>query len=468
MSTSEKIDPLVWRVAAVVFIGPFMTQIDSTVVNVSLSSIGDALHATIASTQWIVSGYLLALALMLPLNGWFVDRFGAKRMYIGCFTAFTLASLLCGAAQSMNQLICARMLQGITGGLLVPMGQMMIARVAGKHMARVLGYTVVPVLIAPILGPVVAALILKNASWPWLFYLNLPVGIVGVTLATWLLPAEGASSQARSFDLPGFLMISPGLACLLYGLQQAAHGNGVSILLAGIALVGGFIWHANRNNGAALIDLRLFNNKTFSAAAITQFFANSIFFSRQFLVPIYLIIGCALSPSQAAWMMTAMGVGMMCSFPAVGFLTERFGCRAVSAGGALVALLALLPFLWMVFFHLEPIVAMVCLFFAGAGQGTITIPSVSAAYASVVREKIPAANTAINIVQRIGGPIATTAISIAISTAGLNTAVTRTADPHGFMPAFVVVVILHLLALVAASRLPVLIHSKSATETNAA
>src|SRR6266853_3619689 len=109
-----------------------------------------------------------ALALMLPLNGWLVDRLGAKRLYLGCFSAFTLASLLCGVARTMDELICARMLQGIAGGLLAPMTQMMIARVAGKHMARVMGYTVVPVLIAPIQGPVLAGAILKYAAWPWL------------------------------------------------------------------------------------------------------------------------------------------------------------------------------------------------------------------------------------------------------------------------------------------------------------
>ena len=109
----SRLDPKVWRVAAVVFLGPFMTQMDSTVVNVSLSTIGHELHSSIDSAQWIISGYLLALALMLPLNGWLVDRVGAKRLYLACFSAFTLASLLCGAAKTMDQLICARVIQGI-------------------------------------------------------------------------------------------------------------------------------------------------------------------------------------------------------------------------------------------------------------------------------------------------------------------------------------------------------------------
>src|SRR5580704_9324686 len=178
-----KLDPAVLRVVAVVLLGPFMSQVDSTVVNVSLSAIRDDLHSSTEVAQWIISGYLLALALMLPLNGWLVDRWGAKRLYLGCFSGFTLASLLCGAAHTMDELIWARVIQGMAGGLLAPMNQMMIARYAGRHMARVMGYTVVPVLIAPILGPVLAGAILKYSAWPWLFFLNLPIGILGVGLA---------------------------------------------------------------------------------------------------------------------------------------------------------------------------------------------------------------------------------------------------------------------------------------------
>ena len=138
-SALEPLDPRVWKVAAVVFLGPLMTQLDSTVVNVSLSSISQDLHASIHSVQWIVAGYLLALALTLPLNAWLVDRLGAKRLYLVCFSAFTLASLLCGLERTIHGLIWARVIQGMAGGLLAPMAQMMLARVAGKHLARVMG-----------------------------------------------------------------------------------------------------------------------------------------------------------------------------------------------------------------------------------------------------------------------------------------------------------------------------------------
>jgi EmrB/QacA subfamily drug resistance transporter len=455
--TSGAMDPRIWKVAAVVFVGPFMTQLDSTVVNLSLAAIRQQLHSSIAAAQWIVSGYLLALALMLPLNGWLVDRLGAKRLYLVCFSAFTLGSLLCGTARTMEELIWARVIQGMAGGLLAPMAQLMMARFAGRHMARVMGYTVVPVLIAPILGPVMAGAILKYAAWPWLFYLNLPIGVLGVGLAAVLLPGDSASIQKRPFDLAGFLVISPGLACLLYGLQHASHRDGAATLLAGCVLLGVFVRRAIRKGSAALIDLQLFRNHIFSTAAATQFLSNGMFYARQFLVPLYLIAGCALSAPQAGWIMAAMGFGMMCTFPFMGFLTERFGCRAVSTGGALVALLAMLPFLWMVQSEFSTAVTVISLLIAGAGQGTISIPSVSAAYASVPREKLAVATTAINIVQRLGGPLATTVMAVAMS---ISAPYLPATGPRPFMVPFVLLTGLHLLVLGSASRLPVRIHQR--------
>jgi EmrB/QacA subfamily drug resistance transporter len=429
-----------------------MTQMDSTVVNVSLSTIRGDLHSTLATAQWIVTGYLLALALTLPLNGWLVDRIGAKRLYIGCFAAFTFASLLCGAARTMDELIAARMVQGIAGGLLVPMMKMMIARVAGRYMPRVMGYTVVPILIAPIVGPILAGAILKYAAWPWLFYVNLPVGILGVVLAMVLLPRDEGSIQRRPFDLLGFLLISPGLAAFLYGLQYASQPDGIAALLAGAILMGAFVRHAIRKGNASLIDLGLFKNRTFSTAAQTQFLNNGSAYAKQFLVPLYLITGCALSASQAGWMIAAMGLGMMCSFPLVGFLTEKFGCRAVSVGGALVALVGMVPFLWMVQHQFSSVLAEAALFVTGAGQGTISIPSVSAAYAAVPRSDLAIANTAINIVQRLGGPLATTVVAIVLSR---PTADVSAAAAGPFLLAFALLIGLHVLVLGSASRLPV-------------
>src|ERR1700721_2280813 len=146
---ADRLGPDIWKIVAVTVAGAFMAQLSTTMVNVSLSSLGTELHASLSAIQWVTSGYLLALALILPLNGWLVERIGAKALYLWCFSAFTLSSALCGIAWSANALIAFRILQGLSGGLMAPMTQMMIARAAGRHMARLMGYAAVQTLIGP-------------------------------------------------------------------------------------------------------------------------------------------------------------------------------------------------------------------------------------------------------------------------------------------------------------------------------
>ncbi|RZF31660.1 DHA2 family efflux MFS transporter permease subunit [Paraburkholderia sp. UYCP14C] len=455
-SASTRIDPTVWKVAAVVSIGSFMSQMDSTLVNVSLSTIGHTLDASIATAQWIVSGYLLAMALMLPLNGWLVDRIGAKRLYLFCFSTFTIASMLCGAAQTIGGLIGARIFQGLVAGVLVPMAQMMIGRVAGKNLERVMGYTALPILLGPILGPVLAGLVLAHTSWPWLFFINVPVGVFGVAMAVLLLPRDAAASQKRPFDFTGFALISPGLVALVYGLQDASRAVGLACLLAGVVFLAWFVLHARRKGDAALIDVRMFATRTFSVAALAQFFANGIMYGRQLAVPLFLIAGCGLSAAHAGGLLAATGVGMMCSFALLGWLTERLGCRALAAGGALLAFLSTLVFLWMSVASFSAGWAAVSLFFAGVGQGTISVPSISAAYSSIARQRLAVANTALNIAQRVGGPFATTLLSMVIAST-LHGA--SGAQPSRFLPTFALLAALHLLCFAAAMFLPLRVQS---------
>jgi EmrB/QacA subfamily drug resistance transporter len=454
---SEGLEPGAWKIIAVVILGPFMAQMDSTVVNVSLSFIKQELHSTIASAQWVVSGYLLALALMLPLNGWLVARLGAKRLYSICFSSFTLASFLCGAATTMSQLIGARLIQGMAGGLLAPLTQLMVARVAGGQFARVLGYASVPILLAPLAGPILAGTILKYLGWPWLFYINLPVGILAMALATWILPHDQPTIKKYPFDLSGFLMISPGLACLLYGFEQSSHHGDIRVLVLGLVLLVAFLRHAHRRKSKALIDIELFKIRDFSIAATTQFLAVGIIYGGQFLIPLFLVTSCSLTATQTGWILGSMGVGMLCVYPCMGYLTDRFGCRAVASGGVLLNFLGTLPFLWMAFGGFSMVPALIGLFVRGLGQGATGIPSIAAAYASVPREKLSLATTAVNIVQRLGGPTITTVIAITVS---LSANVTS-ASAHAFLVPFAALTVLQLLVLAAASRLPVRIHPEA-------
>src|ERR1700690_465719 len=449
----DRLDPLVWKITAVAVLGSLMGQVDATVVNVSLSSLAVDLHSSLTTIQWVTSGYLLALALMLPLNGWLVGQLGAKSLYLWCFPIFTLSSALCGLAWSANSLIGFRVLQGMSGGLMAPLTQMMMARAAGKHMARLMGYAAVPILMGPIFGPVIAGAILQHASWRWLFLVNLPVGVLAIVLAVLFLPNDREETRSRELDLPGFALLSPGLVLFLYGSEHLGERIGLTALLISIVLLALFFRMAIRKGERALIDLRLFKSRTFSASATTQFMSNGISFAGQMLIPIYLIRACGQSPSATGWLLAPLGVGMICSYPWMGALTQRYGIRKVSAGGAFLALAGTLPLVWLASHGLSVAVLASALFVRGAGLSAVGIPSVSAAYASVKKRDLPMASTSLNIVMRLGGPTMTTLCATFLGWR-LELAHSPVSLSSAFAAAFVLLCVLHPLLFAASLRLP--------------
>jgi EmrB/QacA subfamily drug resistance transporter len=452
----ERIDPLVWRITGVVVLAPLMTSLDSTIVNVSLATLSNELKAPLTTIQWVTSGYLLALALMLPLSGWLVDRVGAKHVYLGCFIGFTAASMFCGMAATAPALIGFRVLQGMAGGLLAPMTQMMIARRAGRHLARVMGFMVMPVLFGPICGPTLAGIILQHASWRWIFFINLPIGILATVLAIWILPDDSDQTQPRSLDWTGLLLLSPGLVLLLHSLESLSSGAATRYwseleLLAALVLLIAFIVHGRRRGSSALIDLHLFRRTTFSAAAATQFLSNAAILGGQMLLPLYLLTVRHVSPTEAGMLLAPGGLGMLCSFPMMGTLTERYGSRRVSSTGGLIALLGTIPFALTASNSLPAWAICLALFIRGVGYGSINIPSIAAAYSSIPKETIPIATTAINIVQRLGGPVATTILAILLHSGMRNFPSSQT---HAFGVTFWLLCAMHGLVVLAALCLP--------------
>jgi EmrB/QacA subfamily drug resistance transporter len=450
---SARLDLSIWKISSVAVLGSFLSQLDATVVNVSLSSLAVKLHTSLSAIQWVTSGYLLALALMLPLSGWMVDRIGTKVLYLWCFSTFALSSALCGLAWSANSLIGFRILQGMSGGLLAPMAQMTMARAAGKRMASVLGFAAMPILVAPILGPVMAGAILQFASWRWLFLINLPVGALAFVLAVLFLPDDGEETKPRDLDLVGLALLSPGLVLFLYGSDHIRDRTGLVNLAASVLLLVTFVKWATGKKEKALIDLRLFKGKVFSASVATQFMSHGISFAGQMLIPIFLIRACGRSPSATGLLLAPLGLGMMCGYPFVGALTKRFGTRRVSAGGASLALAGTLPFVYLASHGLVIAILACALFIRGMGLSAVGVPSISAAYASVKREDLPMTTTALNIVMRIGGPTLTTICATFLGWR-LGSAHSRDAVPAAFTMAFLLLCAFHGLLFAAAMRLP--------------
>src|ERR1700742_4410237 len=272
------LDRALWRLAAVVVLGTIMSILDTTIVNVAIETLGRELHSSLSTIQWVSTGYLLALATVIPLTGWSMERFGGKRMWMLSVTLFLAGSTLCGLAWSTTSLIVFRVLQGFGGGMILPIGQAILAQAAGpQRMGRIMSVIGVPTLLGPILGPVIGGLIVSNFSWRWIFFVNLPIGAVALLLAWRILPAADMRRARPPLDVVGMLLLSPGLALLVYGLAEFGIEGGfgsAKVIIgvgAGVVLLALFALHAHRAGSRALIDLRLFRDRAFAAASGTTF-----------------------------------------------------------------------------------------------------------------------------------------------------------------------------------------------------
>src|SRR5215211_8853972 len=284
--------PRLIRLSAVAISGVIMTILDTTIVNVAIHTLGRDFHASVATIQWVATGYLLALSLVIPLSGWAIERFGVRRLWFGALVLFVAGSVLSGAAWSAGSLIFFRILQGAAGGIIMPVAQTMLAREAGpSRMGRVMSVIAVPALLGPVLGPVIGGAIVDGISWRWIFYVNVPVGIVAL-LAAWRWLGEDAEHGSDApIDAVGIALLSPGLAGFVYGLSEAGNvGFGAPRVLiaciAGLALIAAFVVHALRRRNP-LIDVRLFTDRTFAAAGGTTLVFVGTLFAGMLLFPLY-------------------------------------------------------------------------------------------------------------------------------------------------------------------------------------
>jgi EmrB/QacA subfamily drug resistance transporter len=421
MTSSEPISAHVWRVSAVVIIGSIMSILDTTIVNVALATLGRDMHSTITDIQWVVTGYMLSLAAVIPITGWAARRFGAKRVYLVSLVLFTAGSALCGLATSTTELIAFRVLQGVGGGMILPIGQLMMAEAAGpQRMGRVMSLVAVPMMLAPILGPTIGGLLVDNASWRWIFYVNLPIGVAAVIAAIRILPTV-RPGPAGSLDIRGLALMATGLPLLTYGLAEIGATGGftsakvVIPILSGLALVAAFAVHALRVEHP-LLDLRLYRKPTFSTASIAMFCLGAALFGSMILLPLYWQTIRHESVVDTGLLTAPLGLGMALVMPLAGKLTDRFGGGPLALFGVTVTAVMTIPF-GLVGAHTSIVWLSIAMLIRGAGIGFAFMPAMSAAFASLDRSELSDATPQLNVLQRVGGSIGTAVLAVVLQRA---------------------------------------------------
>jgi EmrB/QacA subfamily drug resistance transporter len=407
--------------ATVVVLGSVMTILDATIVNVALPTLGRDLRTSISVIQWVPTIYLLSFASVIPLTGWLSGRFGTKTVWLASLGVFMAGSVLAGLAPSIGALIGARVVQGLGGGMIMPLGQSMLAQVAGpKRMGRVMSIVGVPMLLLPVFGPLIGGALIDAAGWRWIFFVNLPVGLVAIALAVRLLPAGGRRYVQR-LDVPGAVLLSGGLALSLYGLAEVgqharlAAPAALGPMAAGAVALALFAWHALRVP-APVIDLRLFRQRGFAAGTVVNFVLGTALFGVALLLPLYFELLRGRSPVQTGLLLAPQGLGAAVTISLAGYLTDKVGARRVVPVGVLLAL-AGTGWYTQIGVRTPYWALLTALFLIGAGLGATITPAMAAAYQGLAPAALGQATSAISVVQRVAGAVGSALLAVVLQQA---------------------------------------------------
>ena len=461
----DKLDSKVLLVAGVIVLGGIMSILDITVVSVGLQTFQKEFDATSAQVAWTMTGYTLALASVIPLTGWAADRFGTKRLYLLAIVLFALGSALCAAADSLQMLVAFRVLQGLGGGMLMPLGMTILTRAAGpERVGRVMAVLGIPMLLGPIFGPILGGWLIDVASWHWIFLINLPIGLIALVYAAIVLPKDRVE-PSETFDWPGMLMLSPGLATFLYGVSSIPEAGTVwagKVLIPaaiGLVLLAAFVpWALRRHNIHPLIDLRLFLNRDLSIAVIAMSLFAMAFFGASLLFPLYFQQVRGESALDSGVLLAPQGIGAMITMPIAGILADRIGPGKIVLTGIVVITVGMGMFTQLsADTSYTYIVA--ALFVMGLGMGATMMPIMASALATLKDHTVARGSTLMNIVQQVAASIGTALFSVLLTNGLKDITATspvevRSQMGDAFASVFLVATILVAVCLVPAALLP--------------
>ena len=422
-AAETKLPPQVRKALLALIVGGIAAILDSTMVTLALHTLVVRLHSTDGTIQWVTTGYLLAMAVAIPVTGWAESRWGGKRVWMAALVIFVLGSVLCALSWSDTSLVGFRVLQGFGAGLIFPLMQTLGVRAAGgRASSNLIAAVSLPLALGPILGPVIGGVILNWLSWRWLFLVNVPVIAVGLVLAWRLLPADRpVPGTARpGLDVTGLVLLGPALAGILLGLSNLSEDGGIDHagvlvpLLAGVALLGAFCaWALAPGGRQPIVDIRLLRLRSLGTAATVLFTAGAAMYAALFLLPLYYQQLRGETVLHAGLLLIPQGVGALAARFVVGKLVARLGARLVTVGSFLLTAVATVPFA-LAGPHTSLWLLGAALVIRGFGIGTVLVPPMSVAYQDVPPAGIQHATMNTRIAQQVGASFGIAIVAVAL------------------------------------------------------
>lgn len=414
---------------------PVMVTLDTTVVNVAQRTFIDEFSSTQAVVAWTSTGYTLSLAAVIPLTGWAANRLGTKRLVVASVLLFTLGSLLCALASNIALLVTFRAVQGVGGGILIPLQLIILARAAGPaRLGRVLTISMITVLLTPIAGPILGGWLIDAFGWPWIFLINLPMGALTLVLAGFVLPKDDPM-PAEPLDVLGMALLSPGLVLFLYGLSEIpgldtfANPHAWVPVIAGVLLIGAFILHALHRANHALIDLRLLQNRTVAAANATRFMFAVTFFGSCLLFPAYFQQVLGKTPFQSGLLLIPQTLAAAAAMPIVGRAMEKHGPRGVVLIGTSVILTGMGIFIYAMsrqHVHLAILLAGLATF--GVGSSCMMVPVSWSAVRTLNSSEVAHGSTLFNVNHNVAAAAGAALMSVILTSRFDDSAIITVAE----------------------------------------
>jgi DHA2 family multidrug resistance protein len=418
----DHLDAHLLKMAGVCVLAAVMAILDTTVVSVAQRTFVREFETSQAVVAWTMTGYTLALASVIPLTGWAADRFGTKRLFMGSVLFFTIGSLLCAMAPNITLLVAFRVVQGLGGGMLMPLTFTILTREAGPaRLGRLMAVLGIPMLLGPISGPILGGWLIDSFSWQWIFLINLPIGLLALVLAAIVFPKDQAH-PSETFDFVGMLLLSPGLATFLYGISSIPGRGTVAdphVYIPGsigLALIVAFVVHALTKADHPLIDLRLFKNRNLTLANTTMLLFAIAFFGAGLLFPSYFQQLLGQTPLQSGLHLVPQGVGAMLTMPIAGRFMDKRGPGWVVLLGVTLISAGIGTFAYGVSGHYPYMpVLLVGLAVMGMGMGATMMPVSGSAVRSLAPHEVARGSTLINVNQQVAGSIGTALMSVILT-----------------------------------------------------
>lgn len=412
-----------WIVAAVYVCTMILNSLDATIVNVTLATLGREFGVEASEIEAVSVAYLVSLAVIMPASGWLSDRFGPKSVFLTALGIYAGTNLLAGFAQSLDQLVFARILQGLGGGLLVPVGMALLFRTFPPSerisVGRVLMFATI---LGPALGPILGGVILQFASWPWTFFIKVPIATAALLYGWRFLIDEPNDAEAGRLDWLGFMLGGLGLGASMYAMLEGPDRGWTHPVIAmtgitGIAMLVTFVWHELRTP-EPMVDLRLISNRLFFGTMRVSFFATAGFLGTLFLVPLFLQDVRGVTPLVAGLTTMPEAIGVVVSTQIVARIYPRFGPSKLMSSSLLMVAIAIFALsrvtmttpLWLVG---------IWMFLIGVGMAGVFLPNQAASMATIPRPKLGGASMVFSVQRQVAGALGVAVLSTVLSIIGI-------------------------------------------------